>query len=413
MLGAALLGPAAKLRGGNPAPADVTPRGHFVLCFNTATIRGQKVGIAKEIEIAAQAGFQAIEPWVEAIETYAKAGGKLEDLRRRITNAGLTIEGAIAFPEWVVDDPARRARGLEAAKRQMDLVAQLGGQRIAAPPAGATNEPGLDLLKAADRYRALLELGDQMGVWPMLEVWGFSQNLNRLSHCAHVAIESGHPKAAALADMFHLYRAGSPWHGLRLLGAAALPVFHMNDYPAEPPREWINNSFRIMPGDGVAPTAQVLAALLTKGSRVVLSLELFSPRFWELDPVEVAQTGYRKGGGGVTVRCRSSSEGGDLDAVGFELSLGEAPCPCLTLIQQLAAQAIKHRLVRLPLVDSGQEQHRAELRVVRRLRRCGAAGLDGIDQDVGIQKDISAHPSPRASVCVQPGNAPCVSTAPP
>jgi len=294
LLGATFLAPAGAIRGAEPAPAAVTPRGRFVLCFNTATIRGQKVGIEKEIEIAAQAGFQAIEPWVEAIEIYANAGGNLEDLRRRITDAGLTIEGAIAFPEWVVDDEARRSRGLEAAKRQMDLVARVGGQRIAAPPAGATHEPGLDLLKAAERYRALLELGDQMGVCPMLEVWGFSQNLNRLSNCAHVALESGHPKATVLADMFHLYKGGSPWPGLKLLGAAALPVFHLNDYPADPPRERINDSFRIMPGDGLAPTPQVLETLLATGGRVVLSLELFSPRFWELDPLEVAKTGYQK-----------------------------------------------------------------------------------------------------------------------
>ncbi len=34
------------------------------------------------------------------------------------------------------------------------------------------NEPTLDLHKIAERYRALLELGDQMGVTPELEIWG-------------------------------------------------------------------------------------------------------------------------------------------------------------------------------------------------------------------------------------------------
>ena len=44
-----------------------------------------------------------------------------------------------------------------------------------APPAGATRKPGLDLMKAAERYRALLELGDEMGVVPQIETWGFIQ----------------------------------------------------------------------------------------------------------------------------------------------------------------------------------------------------------------------------------------------
>src|SRR5436305_791909 len=75
----------------------------FIFCLNTATIRGQKLGIVKEIEIAAQAGYDAIEPWVDAIQDYVKSGGALSDLRKRIVDAGLTVEGAIGFPEWVVD----------------------------------------------------------------------------------------------------------------------------------------------------------------------------------------------------------------------------------------------------------------------------------------------------------------------
>lgn len=294
MLGATLLAPAASSFAAEPAPSAAPARGRFVLCFNTACIRGQKVGIEREIDIAAKAGFQAIEPWVEALEVFVKGGGSLADLRKRIDDAGLTVEGAIAFPEWVVDDDARRARGLEQARRQMDLVSQVGGSRMAAPPSGATNEPGLDLDTAAERYHALLELGDGLGVAPLLEVWGFSKNLNRLANCAYVALASGHPKAALLADMFHLYKGGSPWNGLRLLGAPALPVFHMNDYPAEPPPNQIDDGFRLMPGDGVAPTRQVLRDLLAKGDRVVLSLELFTRRFWEQDPMEVAKTGFQK-----------------------------------------------------------------------------------------------------------------------
>jgi len=55
-----------------------------VLCLNTATIRGQKLGLVKEIEVAAKAGYQAIEPWVASIEAYQKEGGSLPDLKRRI-----------------------------------------------------------------------------------------------------------------------------------------------------------------------------------------------------------------------------------------------------------------------------------------------------------------------------------------
>src|SRR5215471_10667183 len=104
----------------------------FRFCLNTATIRGQKLGIVKEVEIAAEAGYDGLEPWVDSIQEYTKGGGSLSDLRKRIADSGLTVEGAIGFPEWIVDDDARRSKGMERARREMELVAQIAGKRFAA-----------------------------------------------------------------------------------------------------------------------------------------------------------------------------------------------------------------------------------------------------------------------------------------
>jgi sugar phosphate isomerase/epimerase len=259
-----------------------------------ATLRGQKLGMVKEVEVAAKAGYEGIEPWVNAIEAYVQDGGTLKELRQRISDSGLTVEGAIGFPEWLVDDEARRAKGLELSKRQMDMVVQIGGRRFAAPPAGATGLPKLDLMQAAERYRTLLEAGAQIGVVPQLELWGHSKNLGRLSECVAVAMETGHPNACVLADVFHLYKGGSDFRGVRLLGAQAIQVLHMNDYPNDPPREKIDDSYRVYPGDGVAPLTELLQTLRRTGGQKVLSLELFNRKYWSEDALEVAKTGLAR-----------------------------------------------------------------------------------------------------------------------
>lgn len=279
--------PAPPAEGAAKAPA-------FRFSLNTATIRGQKLGIVREIEIAAKAGYDGFEPWVDSIQEYVRGGGTTKDLRQRIADAGLTVEGAIGFPDWIVDDEARRSKGLDRAKREMDLVAQIGGLRFAAPPAGATDLPKLELLKAAERYRALLDASDTIGIVPELEVWGFSKNLSRLGECVYIAVETGHPKACVLADVYHLHKGGSDFHGMGLLGRNTLQVFHMNDFPAEPPRETINDSHRIFPGDGVAPLAEMLRTLRGTGGPKVLSLELFNREYWAQDPLTVAKTGLAK-----------------------------------------------------------------------------------------------------------------------
>ncbi len=294
-----LTGAALALSQTSPAqsPTATPPAGNpsaFRYSLNTATIRGQKLGIVKEIEIASQAGYSGIEPWIDTIQQYTDGGGSLKDLRQRIADAGLTVEGAIGFPEWIVDDEERRAKGLERARRELDLVAQLGGRRFAAPPAGATDLPKLDLLKAAERYRALLEIGDGIGVVPQMELWGFSKNLNRLGECVCVAVESGHPKACVLADVYHLHKGGSDYHGMALLASATLQVFHMNDFPAAPPRDKIDDSHRLYPGDGTGPLPAMLRTLRSTGGTKVLSLELFNRDYWKQDPLEVARTGLAK-----------------------------------------------------------------------------------------------------------------------
>jgi sugar phosphate isomerase/epimerase len=266
----------------------------FGYCLNTSTIRLDGLGIVDKIEIAAKAGYKGLEPWIREFDEYTKQGGSLKDLAKRIRDAGLTVESAIGFAEWIVDDDARRAKGFEEAKRCMEIVAQVGGTRLAAPPAGATDKADLNLLRAAERYRELLELGEQMGVVPQVELWGFSKSLSRLGEVFFVAIESGHPKACVLTDVYHIYKGGSDPSGLALVRGDRMHVMHMNDYPADPPRETISDAHRVYPGDGVAPLDKILRTLRDIGFRGMLSLELFNREYWKQDPLTVARTGLER-----------------------------------------------------------------------------------------------------------------------
>jgi len=291
-LGAALASAAASER---PAQARENSAAEpFVFGCNTSTIRGQNLGLVQEIDLIARAGFRSIEPWIREIDDYVKQGGSLSDLQKRFSDAGLSVDSVIGFFDWIVDDDARRAKGLEEARRNMEIVAAIGGTRLAAPPAGATDVVDLDLRQATKRYADLLSLGNQMGVIPQVEVWGFSKTLGTLGEAAQVAINCGQPNACILADVYHLYKGGSEIAGLKLLSGAAMHVFHFNDYPAEPPRAEINDAQRVFPGDGVAPLDEILRTLRDIGFRGVLSLELFNREYWNQDPLLVVRTGLDK-----------------------------------------------------------------------------------------------------------------------
>ena len=284
--------------GANPAASNAPARPAsepFGYCLNTSTIRGHNLSITEEIDTAAEAGYRAIEPWIGKIDAYVDQGGSLKDLAKRLSDHGMTVESSIGFAQWIVNDDDRRSKWMEVAKRDMDRIAQIGGKRTAAAAAGAQDRTDIDLMRAAERYRALLELGDKMGVVPQVEVWGFSKTLTKLSHAVMVAVEAGHPKACVLSDVYHLHKGGSDFNGLRLLSADSMHVMHMNDYPADPPREKITDAQRIYPGDGVAPLDSILRTLRDIGFRGYLSLELFNESYWKNDnALTVAETGLRK-----------------------------------------------------------------------------------------------------------------------
>lgn len=267
----------------------------FRYCLNTSTIRGQTEDIVEQIDIASKAGYDSIEPWIRHLEKYVEGGGTLADLKKRIDDAGLTVESAIGFAKWIVTDDNERQAGLETAKKDMDMLAQIGGLRIAAPPIGAhRNSERLDPFVMAERYADLLKVGDETGVVPQLEVWGFSDNLSRLGESVMVCVEAAHPKACLLPDVYHIYKGGSEFTGLNLLADDAIQVFHMNDYPATPAREKMNDADRVFPGDGIAPLSDILNMISSPTRPMVLSLELFNKDYWKLDAVDVARTGLKK-----------------------------------------------------------------------------------------------------------------------
>jgi sugar phosphate isomerase/epimerase len=271
----------------------------FGYCLNTSTISGQNIGIAAEVDLAAKVGFGAIEPWVRELDAYQKTGATLKDLRKRIEDNGLKVPDVIGFAQWIIDDDAKRAAGLEEMKRDMDMAAQIGATHIAAPPVGAQNQAGPELPLITERYRALLELGDRMGVIPVLELWGFSKTLSKLGEVAYVTIQADHPKSCMLLDIYHLYKGGCDFHTLGLLSGHGLPLIHTNDYPAKPARESISDQYRVYPGDGIAPLDTIFQTLRDIDFRGYLSVELFNRSYWKESPLKVARAAIEKTRGAV------------------------------------------------------------------------------------------------------------------
>jgi 2-keto-myo-inositol isomerase len=270
------------------------PPSQFKFCLNTSTIKGQKPTVPQTIEIAAKAGFDSMELWVGDIKEYKTQGNSLKSLKKLLDDSKVTVEDAIGFAPWMVEDEQQREGGFKQMKEEMELMAELGCKRIAAPSSGVKADVPLDLFKVGERYKKLLDFGRQTGVMPLLEFWGGSPVFYHFGQALMAAAAANDPDVKILPDVYHLFRGGSGFDCLKMVNGKLIDVIHINDYPADIAREQQNDSHRVYPGDGAAPMKQILSDLKAMGGVKVLSLELFNRDYWQKDALAVAKTGCDK-----------------------------------------------------------------------------------------------------------------------
>ena len=257
-------------------------------CLNASTIRGTPV--ARQIEVAALAGYGAIELWFADVDEHVAAGGTLAELRCALDDRGLALPTMIYLGGWLeaadTDWPGIRAE----CGRRLDQAAQLGARHvIAGPPAGRA-----DVAVGAGHYRELLEIGEAVGVLPAMEFLGFVEQFNTIESALEVVERAEHPGGTVVVDPFHIFRGGGPIESIARLRSGQVAVAHFNDTPAQPARERQHDGNRIWPGDGHLDLRRYLGLLRQIGFRGWLSLELFREDLWARDPLEVARIGLDK-----------------------------------------------------------------------------------------------------------------------
>ena len=138
-------GPVAEAarRAGDDRPA----REPFGFALNTSTISGQKLRWLRRSRSSPRPVTTGSSPGFARWTQHVKDGGKLADLGKRRSDLSLKVVDVIGFFEWAVDDEGRRKKGLEEARRNMEMV-RAGGRdpdrrdRRSGPPIRPTSTSG-------------------------------------------------------------------------------------------------------------------------------------------------------------------------------------------------------------------------------------------------------------------------------
>jgi len=261
------------------------------ICLNSSSIR--PTPLKEKIRIAAETGYEGIEPWVNELEKHEADGGDLKELGAEIRDRGLFVPNVIGLWNCMPAEDEAYQKSLKRTRNYMRMAAAIGSAHVAAIP--APDRPDFDLKLGAERYRALLDIGrEEFGIVVAFEFVGFLKGVHRLGQAAAIALDANDPDACLIADTFHIYRGGSGFEGLRHLDGDFIADFHWNDVPATPPREEMGDEHRIYPGDGILPLKKTLDTLKAINYRGPLSIEMFNREHWAQDPRRVAETALEK-----------------------------------------------------------------------------------------------------------------------
>jgi len=246
-----------------------------------------RAGYRKSLEGWAKAGIRDVEPTAAVLDDYLKTDS-LASAKRILSDNGLTIvSGAIGVTGLWEPNP-NFAKNLDAFRKRCEQFAELGAPLVYSPCVTTVKFTTDDYVKCRENIRQVAEVARQFRLKVAAEFVRSSTFLASLPTALRLHREASHPNFGILFDCYHFWSGPSKFEDMDLIKPGEIIHAHLND-TQDLPRELLDMQSRVIPGDGVAPLAKILAKLADRGYAGPISVELFLPRFQQADPFELAK----------------------------------------------------------------------------------------------------------------------------
>ena len=260
------------------------------ICLDTATIR--PASLKDKVNIAAEAGFDGIEPWDSELEEFEKNGGNLKALGAEIKKLGLKVPSVIGLWNAIPGTMPEFELSLKETRRRMRMAHDIGAEHIQTIP--NTLPENYNQKWVAERYRDIIEIGmKEFNIKPAL-VFVKYFTIKTLGQAVGISMDANHPNALVIPDVYHMYISGGGFEGLKMLKGDAIAIFQFNDAPNTPAFKDLKDEHRVYPGDGILPLTSIFKDLKATGYKGFISLEMYNPNYYKEDLLQVAKTGLKK-----------------------------------------------------------------------------------------------------------------------
>jgi 2-keto-myo-inositol isomerase len=265
------------------AVREASAAGKMALALHQQT--SAAAGYRSALEGWSRAGIKNVELTAASVDAFLKTDS-LAAARRLLTDLGLTPVSSASGAFGIWEPGPNRAAAVETFRRRCDMFAGLGLTRIYTPSAATQKFTQDDYKTGADNMREIGAIAKEFGMTAMIEATRASTFVAALPTMLTMTRAAGN--VAPLLDCYHFWSGPSKLEDLDLIRSGEIGHVHFQDTP-EMPRELLEQTTRVIPGDGVAPLTAILRKLSSKGYAGALSVELFLPKFTQGDPFEVAR----------------------------------------------------------------------------------------------------------------------------
>lgn len=270
------------------APAIAAGKMTLAIHQNTSAAAGYRASL----EGWARAGITNVEITAAQLDAFLK-NDSLAAAHRVLTDNGLTPVSAACGVGGLWEPNPNHVAALDSLKKRCEMFAELGLTHIYAPVGGMQKFVEDDYKTGAENMRQVGDVAKQFRMTMMAEFVRGSSFISTLTTALKVTRAASHPNVSIVFDCYHFWSGNNKLEDLDLLKQGEIGHVHFQDVPDEP-RELLDNTTRLIPGDGVSPLTKILRKLADKGYAGPLSVELFLPKFQQGDPFEVAREIRRK-----------------------------------------------------------------------------------------------------------------------
>jgi 2-keto-myo-inositol isomerase len=259
--------------------------GKMTLAIHQNTSSG--AGYRKSLEGWSRAGIKHVEITAALLDDFLKTD-TLAAAGRVLSDLGLTPVCAACGVGGLWEPNPSHAASLEAFRKRCEMFATLGLPRIYSPTGTTGKFTEEDYKAGPENMRQVGEIAKQFRLTVMAEFIRTSTYISTLPTLLKMTRAAAHPNMAILFDFYHFWSGLNKLEDLDLIRPGEIGHVHFQDVP-DLPRELLDSTTRIIPGDGIAPLNRMLRKLADKDYAGPLSVELFLPKFQQGDPFDVAR----------------------------------------------------------------------------------------------------------------------------